>query len=94
MIFVDTGAWIVLSNPRDQHSREAVAVYDDLEHQGIQLLTTDFVIDETVTRLRYDESHWLAVTFLDAMEHLERGERLTVLEIDNDVFAAAKALFR
>lgn len=94
MIFVDTGAWIALSNPRDQHSREAVAIYDDLEHQEIQLLTTDFVIDETVTRLRYDESHWLAVTFLDTIEHLERGERLTLLEIDDDVFAATKALFR
>ena len=33
MIFVDTGAWIAISNPRDQHHREAMAIYNDLRHR-------------------------------------------------------------
>jgi predicted nucleic acid-binding protein len=70
MIFVDTGAWIAISNPKDQHHREAVAIYNDLRHREIQLLTTDYVIDETVTRLRYDTNHSLAVMFLERIELL------------------------
>lgn len=92
MIFVDTGAWIALLNPRDQHHHDAVAVYNDL--QQIRLLTTDYVIDETVTRLIYDTNHALAVEFLDRIELLEETEILTIAEIDKNVFEAAKTLFR
>ncbi len=62
MIFVDTGAWIAIFNPRDQHHHEAVAIYNDLRRREIKLLTTDYVIDETVTRLRcsaYDRYYML-----------------------------------
>ena len=93
MIFVDTGAWIALLNQRDQHHRDAVAVLEGLQQQQIRLLTTDYVIDETVTRLRYDTNHALAVTFLDRIELLVETEILTIAEIDKNVFVEAKALF-
>jgi predicted nucleic acid-binding protein len=94
MIFVDTGAWIAVSNPKDQHHREAVAIYNELRHQEIQLLTTDYVIDETVTRLRYDENHRMAVLFLRYIEHLEGATDVILVEIDKDLFLKAKTLFR
>jgi predicted nucleic acid-binding protein len=94
MIFVDTGAWIAVSNPKDQHHREAVAIYNDLRHREIQLLTTDYVIDETVTRLRYDENHRMAVLFLRYIEHLEGATDVILVEIDKDLFLKAKTLFR
>ncbi len=93
MIFVDTGAWIAISNPRDQHHREAMAIYNDLRYREIQLLTTDYVIDETVTRLRYDESHRMAVLFLRYIEHLESATDVILVTIDSDLFLKAKALF-
>ena len=93
MIFVDTGAWIALLNQRDQHHRDAVAVLEGLQQQQIRLLTTDYVIDETVTRLRYDTNHALAVTFLDRIALLVETEILTIAEIDKNVFVEAKALF-
>lgn len=65
MIFVDTGAWIAIFNPRYQYHHESVAIYNDLRHREIKLLTTDYVIDETVTRLRYDENHHMAILFLN-----------------------------
>ena len=61
MIFVDTGAWIAISNPKDQHHREVISIYNDLRDREIQLLTTDYVIDETVTRLRYDTNHSVGI---------------------------------
>ena len=94
MIFVDTGAWIAISNPRDQHHREAVTIYNDLRHREIQLLTTDYVIDETVTRLRYDENHRMAVLFLRYIEELESAPDVILIAIDNDLFLKAKTLFR
>lgn len=94
MIFVDTGAWIALTNPRDQHHQEAVAIYEGLRRLRIKFFTTDYVVDETVTRLRYDESHWMALTFLDAIEGLEELGELTVIAITAEVFKEAKALFR
>ena len=94
MIFVDTGAWIAISNPRDQHHREAVTIYDRIQQQEIYFLTTDYVIDETITRLRYDENHRIAVMFLDYIEMLVETGILTLIEIDRDVFGKAKALFR
>ena len=68
MIFVDTGAWIAILNRRDQHHQEAVTIFNKLRQQQMRLLTTDYVIDETVTRLRYDTNHSLAVMFLNRIE--------------------------
>ena len=70
MIFVDAGAWIAISNPRDQHHREAVTIYNRMQQQETYFLTTDYVIDETVTRLRYDTNHSIAVMFLGHIELL------------------------
>ena len=94
MIFVDTGAWIAISNPKDQHHREAVTIYNRIQQQKIYFLTTDYVIDETATRLRYDTNHSLAVMFLDRIELLVQIGILIVVEINKDVFEKAKALFR
>lgn len=94
MIFVDSGAWIALSHPRDQHYDNAVAVFNDLVQQNAQFLTTDYVIDETVTRLRYDFSHSGAVEFFDFIESIKNTGILTVVEIDSDLFQKAETLFR
>ena len=94
MIFVDTGAWIAISNPKDQHHREAATIYNRIQQQRIYFLTTDYVIDETITRLRYDTNHALSVMFLNRMDLLVETDLLTIAEIDTDVFGKAKALFR
>ena len=94
MIFVDSGAWIALSHPRDQHYDNAVAVFNDLVQQDAQLLATDYVIDETVTRLRYDFSHSGAVKFFDFIESIKNRGILTVTEIDSALFQEAERLFR
>ena len=94
MIFVDTGAWIAISNLKDQHHHEAVAIYNRMQQQKVHFLTTDYVIDETATRLRYDTNHSLAVMFLGLIERLVETDILTLIEIDKGVFGKAIALFR
>ena len=94
MIFVDTGGWIAILNRRDQHHQEAVAIFNKLQQQHMRLLTTDYVIDETVTRLRYDTNRSLAVMFLNRIELLVETGVLIIAEIDKDMFEKAIALFR
>ena len=94
MIFVDSGAWIALTSPRDQNHNDAVTIYAGLRRQRARFLTTDYVIDETITRLRYDVSHSVAVQFLDFIERAEKIDGLTVTEIDKTLFQEAKRLFR
>ena len=94
MTFVDTGAWIALFNARDQYHAEARAIYYTLQQQRERLYSTDYVIDETVTRLRYDVNHSAAVDFLDAMEGAEEKGTVTVVAIDSSSFQEAKRHFR
>ena len=94
MIFVDTGAWAAYFDRKDQHHEDALKIYDDLERQSVQFLTTDYVIGETATFIRYKAHHALAVKFLEHIERYESAGTLTVEKIDSTLFGEAKQIFR
>ena len=94
MIFIDTGAWIALSDRKDQYHHNAVAIYTKLKQEKERLLTTDYIINETVTRLRYDLNHSVAVRFLDSMERVEKADVLRMICIDEPLFDDAISIFR
>ena len=94
MIFVDNSAWIALSNTRDQHYDEAKTIFNRLLQQRMQIVTTDYVIDETVTRLRYDLSHAATVKFLDVIERTAQEDTLAEIGVDRRLFQEALRLFR
>jgi uncharacterized protein len=52
--FADTGAWIAVMRPGDRHHDAAVAHLQALNAAGMRLLTSNYVLDEAATRLRYD----------------------------------------
>ena len=62
--------------------------------RGSVSYTTDYVIDETVTRLRYDVSHPAAVEFIDAIEGAEEMSTVTLVAIDKAFFQEAKQISR
>ena len=94
MIFVDSGAWIALFNARDQHHTDARVIYSELGQKQTRILTTDYVLDESVTRLRYDSGYTAANRFLETIERAEGTNNLAVARIDESVFDQAKWLFR
>ena len=51
MMFVDTGAWVARHHRRDQHHREAVEGWRQIEHERPPLYTSSFVIGEVATLL-------------------------------------------
>ncbi len=94
MIFVDTGAWIALTDVSDQYHLEAVSIYTQLKQRKARFLTTDYVIDETVTRLRYDAGHHIAIKFLDLIALSQSNSILRVIHIDRRLFQNAISIFR
>jgi len=94
MVFVDTGAWIALSDKSDVHHLDAVAIYTRLKQRRERFLTTDYVIDETVTRLRYDAGHPIAVQFLELLEQSESAGSLRIARLDAALFKDAVVIFR
>ena len=92
--FVDTGAWLAVVVQTDQYHDVGVLHYEALISRRERLFTSDYVLDETVTRIRYDANHTTAVAFLDVIRESERSGALRILHIDNTVWRAAEALFR
>lgn len=94
MIFIDTGAWIALTDKSDQYHREVAQIYSQLKNKRKRFVTTDYIIDETVTRLRYDTNHQIAVKFLDLINISEKTGILRVTYVDERLFQKAISIFR
>lgn len=92
MIFVDTGAWIALLNRKDENHDDAVVIYSNLKQYRERLLTTDYVINDTVTCL--GSRHSKAFDFLDLIAHADKTDVLTVARINKPIFEEAKRMFR
>ena len=98
MIFVDTGAFLARHLSRDQHHASATAAWAKLAAQKARLVTSNFVIDETLTLLarRVDpafavqrgralyESRSLTILRPDASDEVAALERMHKLG-DHDV---------
>jgi uncharacterized protein len=57
IFFADTSAFFAAYNRQDQHYREAI----EFLRQRPRLITTNFVVDETITLIRVRASHRLAI---------------------------------
>ena len=63
--FVDTGGWYAVIDRKD-HDHTAARRF--LETNRLPLITTDYVIDETVTLLQARLGHGYAIRFLDSLQ--------------------------
>ena len=94
VVFVDTGAWIALTDHSDQYHLVAAQIYGQLKQRRELLVTTDYVLDETLTRLRYDAGHTQAMRFLELIEQSQRAGVISRVRITDDVFESAVGIFR
>jgi uncharacterized protein len=88
MIFVDSSAWFAVYSPRDANHGLAV---QQLRSFDEELVTTDFVIDETLTLLRMRDENQHALAFGN---RLVDGNAARVIAVDNADFLAAWQIFR
>jgi predicted nucleic acid-binding protein len=92
--FYDTWGFIALSDKRDAGHDEAVALDEELEQAGFLAVTSDYVLDETLTFLSSSVGGETAVRFLDAFEDRVLGGDLQVVEIGKALREVASSLFR
>ncbi len=89
-LFVDTAGWMACADGADPAHGRACAARDRALKQGLAIVTTDFVVDETLTLVRFRlgvagaEAWWRMVDGSDRL----RWERITV-----ERFERARGLF-
>src|SRR3990170_5536250 len=66
-LFTDTSAWLALNDKTDQYYSRAVAKSAEIKKHKIELITSEYIIDESITLIRYRVSHRAAVIFGDSL---------------------------
>jgi predicted nucleic acid-binding protein len=84
-VLVDTGAWIALLSRTDQHAAAATNRYRDLSGEGARLVTTNYIVDETATRLRYGAGLDAALAFRRMLDDSAQSLRLRIAWIDEAI---------
>lgn len=93
MIFVDTSAFIAIVNEKDDNHRAAKRFLDDIKRGKVKvkkIITSDYIIDETLTRIRYSVGHKEAVEWGDGILASKVIDRM---EIGNEFFELAWDIF-
>ncbi len=89
-VFVDTAGWMACADSADPAHARSCASRDDALHAGQTLVTTDFVIDETLTLVRFR----LGLAAAEAWwQQVDGSQRLRWERVDSDRFEKARHLF-
>jgi len=91
-LLVDTWGWLALADDREPRHRDVRAVVQAAGRQAQALLTTDYILDETLTLVFRRLPFGRAQRFLSTLEAAERQGSLRVEYISPERFAAAKKL--
>ena len=92
-IFVDTGGWYGVVSSEDRQHTVSVAYYRaDVESRAL-LITSDYVLDETLTRLRYDFGHRIAMQFWEQIVQAEAAGWLVILPVGSSIWNSAIEIF-
>lgn len=88
-VFIDTGAFLAISDKSDTHHKTAVSAYQNIVDQKASLYTSNYVIDETITLIRVRVSHTAAVAFIKNFE----VSNIKVLKVAEREERMAKKIF-
>lgn len=92
-VFVDTGGWIAVATEDDNYHRVATNYFESHLQAGTRFLTSDYVLDETLTRLRYDLGHAAALRFWAQIEAAKTMDILEILRVDETIWSDALDIF-
>jgi predicted nucleic acid-binding protein len=81
-VFVDTGAWIALGSERDRYHPAARKHLASLLDRRVPLVTSNYVVAETATRLRYGEGLQSALRFRTSLQRVAATGQLRMAWID------------
>lgn len=90
-LFVDTSGWIALFGDRDKYHKTASKSFQEVGKSKIDLITTDYVVDETLTNLQNFYGHHTATRF---GRWVLNTTLVKVIHIDLDLWNRAWAMFQ
>lgn len=87
----DSSFFFALVAKRDPAHRPAVTTYEKLLRAGARVVTTDYIVDETLTltKARIDASTAIAL-----LDRIERSEAIDLELLSGESFLASKQYFR
>ncbi len=89
-LFVDTAGWMACADSNDTAHVQSCAARDAALEAGRTLVTTDFVVDETLTLIRFR----LGVDAAEAWwQQVDGSRRLRWEPVDSDRFERARQMF-
>jgi uncharacterized protein len=90
-VFVDSSAWVALNDLTDQHHAVAVEKLARIRSEKVELVTSDYILDETLTLIRMRTFHQAAIVF---GELLMSSGVAGMVTISDEVRSAAFVLFK
>jgi len=89
-VFMDTGGWMACADRADPAHQACGAARDRALEAGFALVTTDFVVDETLTLIRFR----LGLSAADGWwQQIDSSPRLRWERIDSERFERARHMF-
>lgn len=92
-VFIDSGGWLSVVVATDRYHEAGKAYFEALIDLRASAVTTDFVLDEVITRLRYDIGHARAAEFLALVDRAAAFGVLRIVRITDDLWNHAEAIF-
>jgi predicted nucleic acid-binding protein len=92
--FVDTGGWVAYFDVADKYHRDIKEFFQDVfQRKKYRLATSDYVLDESVTYLRYNVGHATAVTAFNRIRAMVQQGIIDWLTVDEDIIQRAGEIF-
>ncbi len=92
--FIDTWAYVALANRRDAGHEVALEVDQFLADEGWTQVTSEWVLDETVTQLHLLAGAAVVSRFLDDLDAQLKARQVMLLNVSTPRFDAAVRQFR
>ncbi len=90
-VFVDTSAFVSFMDCKDPYYDEALQTFRSVQQRNVEIITTDFVFDETITVVQSRVGHGAAVS---AGNHILNSTVITLYWLDTEIKLRAWEYFR
>lgn len=92
-VFIDASGFLAMLMSGDNYHARAASYYKALVDDNHTLYTTDYVLDEVLTRLRYDAGSRVASEFLHTIRQLVTQGEIVVMWINEARWIRAAEIF-
>jgi len=93
VLFIDTPAFLALANDRDNYYKAAQHFLIDMQNgkfRPTRLITSDYIVGETLTRIRFKVGHAQAVNW---GQNIHSSKIIELLRVDKNIYEDALVIF-